>query len=132
MKRWTDRELKERRRHVEKLKTLADAVEDEISVFNEKMTQAFELVVTAAEAYNAALEDAQGFMEDKVRELEEKIDDHSPKWRESEAGEQHLDTLGEWESLDFEGIDTDPPDLLSVPDMNTWYDLESLSENSDL
>lgn len=58
------------------------------------------------EAFNEAVEETNGWVEDVARTIEEYIDERSEKWQESERGDAYGTWKDEWENFTLEIVDT--------------------------
>lgn len=102
-----------------------------INLYNEAMSEAWEPVRAALDAYNTALEAATELANDVIGDLESKIEAKSEKWQEGEAGQQATAMLDAWEGTDFSPIEMDKPDDLEEPDLEHEAILEDLQEEAE-
>lgn len=108
----TKAELAERERHADALKSKAQALEEALQEFNSGLDALRAAFQPALDEYNEALDGAREFKEDIVSSLQEKFDDKSDRWKESERGQQVQQWIEEWEGAEFEPLELDLPDAL--------------------
>src|SRR3974390_1904395 len=98
MKRLSKAQISELDTHVEKLGKAYAQVEEAWREFE----AAHQEVASAVEAYNDAVQEAVGWRDDIVSQMQEYYDERSEKWQEGEAGEQYQAWIDEWESASIE------------------------------
>ena len=98
MKRLSKAQISELDTHVEKLGKAYAQVEEAWREFE----AAHQEVASAVEAYNDAVQEAVGWRDDIVSQMQVYYDERSEKWQEGEAGEQYQAWIDEWESASIE------------------------------
>lgn len=103
----------------------ADALLEQIGVFNTAMQGHRQAVEKALEDYNATLEEAEQFREEVHADMETYWDERSEKWQEGDAGSDYSDWKDSW-SQTLDAVEIDFPEDLDEPELTHAEDLESL------
>jgi len=96
-----------------------DALDNAVVAFNDRMSEAWEAVEEAVNAYNGVRDDLVGMVDGEADDQQSQYDDKSEKWQEGDTGQ----AVQEWiESLrtavgDINEVAMDKPEDLSVDDV---------------
>ncbi|WNM70219.1 hypothetical protein [Myxococcus phage Mx1] len=120
---------KQTQRQLELVKSLGNKAGDlreAITVFNEKLAAARVEVEERLKDYNEALDEARGFRDDVVADMEAYVDERSEKWQDSDAGSAYISWKDSWEQLDLEDASLDIPDDIEDLDDSALGGFEEL------
>jgi hypothetical protein len=127
MEKLTQTHLASRDTLVAALNETYEALEDAVSEYNTTLAEAWNEVLSAEEAYNAAVGEAQEWLKDRAAEIQAYIDERSEQWQDSDRGKAY----GEWKEtfdLSLDDSDLDEPDELHVQVDNHADTLSALPE----
>ena len=127
MEKLTQTHLASRDTLVAALNETYEALEDAVSEYNTTLAEAWNEVLSAEEAYNAAVGEAQEWLKDRAAEIQAYIDERSEQWQDSDRGKAY----GAWKEtfdLSLDDSDLDEPDELHVQVDNHADTLSALPE----
>lgn len=85
----------------------------------------------AVMAYNEAIEEARGFVQDVARQADADISDKSERWQEGEKGQAAIGWKDEWEGASFEEVSVEYPDDIEAEGLDHADTLDQLSTDAD-
>jgi outer membrane murein-binding lipoprotein Lpp len=126
-------EIARRAKLQEELVELRGKLEDAVSTYNAAVSELQTPVNEALEKYNAAVEEARGFVFDIANQADSDINEKSEKWQEGDKGQAAMEWKDAWASEEFNEVEIEFPDELSLPDEEFDHDgrLENLPEAAD-
>lgn len=123
----TKEELATRTTHIDKLRALATDIETAIKTADTAIEAALEAVQARINDYNAALAEAEPFVEGVAERLEAEYDEKSEKWQDSEKGQDARALVDEWQGGDWTALSDLAALEIDVDDRNHADALENLS-----
>ena len=127
MEKLTQTHLASRDTLVAALNETYEALEDAVSEYNTTLAEAWNEVLSAEEAYNAAVGEAQEWLKDRAAEIQAYIDERSEQWQASERGQAYTAWQDAFE-VTLDASDLPPPDELEMPGDNPAETLSDLPE----
>ena len=117
-----------------------DAIQERLTAAHNELTDAiagFELalepLVTAVnakvDAYNEALQDARGFLEDEANSAQEAFDEKSERWQESDKGQAVFEWMSE---LTYEALSGSIADVSHLSVDNITHEMGVMDDAYDL
>jgi hypothetical protein len=116
--------LSERSTLMQRLAELHQQLDTAIEAYNAAMAEAWGAVQEALDAYNEVVQEAQAWVEDQTTQMDEYIAERSEKWVEGERGQQYEGWKQQYESTQLEEIEIEQPETLDLPsdDQSTLLD----------
>jgi hypothetical protein len=96
------------------IKKLADA-SSRLAAEHEALSAAVDKFNERIDAYNEQLEEARGFAEDMVSEIDSYMSDRSERWQDGDTGQAYSDWKSEWENVALDELEhVEVPELPST------------------
>ena len=114
MKELTKQDLQDREALCQRLQTAHAALESAVEAYNDLLTRHWGNVDEASTAYQHIVDEVKGWCETIAEQIQEEIDGHQEKWQDSERGQVFVSWQQEYEQVNFEGLELDKPEPLSL------------------
>lgn len=129
MKRLSKTQIAERNDIVKRLGEAESHLSMVIDEFNGTLERLFAPIEAAMSAVNDLRNEAAGFRDGIVSDMESYAGERSEKWQDSDAGNDFESWKGEWENIDFEEIQIECPEQVDPPD-SISEEFEALPEEA--
>lgn len=118
---------REKAEHVHAVREKQEALEKAIEQFNAVVAEASGPVETALEELNGAIRSADEWRSEISTAQEEKYDNASERWQESDRGNDYQSWKEGW-GTEFAEVELEFPDELEAPDCTVADDIENLPD----
>ncbi|GAA5666125.1 hypothetical protein Brsp07_04634 [Brucella sp. NBRC 14130] len=96
------------------IRKLADAAL-RLAAEHEALSDAVEKFNGRIDEYNEQLEEARGFAEDMVSEMDNYMSERSERWQDGDTGQAYSDWKSEWENVELDELEhVEVPELPST------------------
>lgn len=123
-------DIEQRMEHVANLNNAFGVLSTAIDTYNAQVEDLQGAVTEALEAYNNALNDARSWCEDIASAAESAYDEKSEKWQEGEKGQEASEFKDAWQGVYLDDVEVTFPDALETPDVSHANDIEELPEEA--
>jgi chromosome segregation ATPase len=112
-----------------KLREKVEALEAEITEFNERRQKDFDDTVGRRVAeLNEVLAECRDLKEEVSGEQESYYDERSEKWQEGDAGSAYSDWKDAWDGLDMDDVDEPTVQEVEMPDVPDAQEFDDLPD----